>query len=460
MLITAHATLENAIEVLNQGAFAYHLKPLDLEALKNSVSSALREQRLLKANRELLERLQRSNRELEEANRSLQATTDELQRSEARYRTLVERAADGIFTVEPHSWRILEANPRMEALTGYTREELLNDIILPVLHPETDQVTAMEVIGRAVAQGEASADYLSFEKRTGERIAVDLNCSLLEWQGDGVVLGIARDITERRRAQELVRQANLKLQALRSYEAVHAGREEERKKLAGDLHDDTLGEMARLAVDLTTLTNKLMGQPEIEEAAAQARENLRSMERRLRDIVQGIYPSVLTNLGLLPAIASYLHHLADHPIVLASPLEVTFKAKGFGDERLPETVEIALYRTMQQGLANVIAHAQATKVTIELSWEGSEVAVAIADNGKGLDPDIIESMALAGHFGIATLRYRAEGLGGSFRVESQLGSGTTLMTRIPVGTPGTGSDDVKTISVVVRSAEEVEAAQS
>ena len=181
------------------------------------------------------------------------------------------------------------------------------------------------------------------------------------------------------------------------------------------------------------------------------------MDRRLREIVQGIYPSILSDMGLLPAINSYLKQLASYPINNPYPIEVTLRAIGLSDEqRLPEAVEIGLYRTIQQGMANVIAHAQASKVAIELSWKESEVDLAIADNGKGFDPGIVEATPLSGHFGLASLRYRAEGLGGTFEIESWLDGGVTLRSRIPTQTAGAGCDEVQTATVVILANEGAE----
>ena len=158
-------------------------------------------------NRELLERLQSSNERLTLSNAQLQAAAEHLQQSENKYRTVVERAADGIFIVAPESGRFIELNPSMEILTGYSREELLA-MILPLLLPEGEQLAAIEMLNRTVERGRGAAEYLSFRKKNGKRISIDLNTTLVEYQAGKAVLGIARDITERKAVEERLRETS------------------------------------------------------------------------------------------------------------------------------------------------------------------------------------------------------------------------------------------------------------
>ncbi len=207
ILMTGYATVETAIEAVNKGAFTYHMKPLDLDALGNSIRNAVRHQELLAENKKLLDRLQRMNKELTISNRELQNAAERVRLSEIKYRTVVEQAGDGIFIVDPENGNFVEVNPRMEALTGYCREELLN-LIMPMLHPESEQTAGMGLLGRTLEHGHGGADYLSFQQKNGDRIPVDLNTNLVEYEGRSVVLGIARDVTERKTVEERVRETS------------------------------------------------------------------------------------------------------------------------------------------------------------------------------------------------------------------------------------------------------------
>ena len=251
----------------------------------------------------------------------------------------------------------------------------------------------------------------------------------------------------RKRLEESERDAVRKLEEMRRYEAVHAAREEEQKKIASELHDDILASLARLGLDLSLIARELKSHPALGEKLVEPRQSIKEIDRRLREIVQGMYPSTLTELGLMAALNSYLSKLAQHPIVNPCPLEVTFRATGFGGEWLPEAEGIAIYRTIEQAMTNVIAHADASRVEMSLEWRGSKLQLRVSDNGKGFDKNNISATPLSGHFGIASLRYRTEGLGGDFEIDSQLGAGTSLRSRIP--TKAAGGDETETTTTVV-----------
>ena len=444
ILITGHVSTASAIEAVNEGAFAYHVKPLDTDALLNSIRNALRHGRLLSENRELLTELRSANQRLRGANRELKDAAARLGQSEAKYRTLVDEAGDGIFISEPQSGRVIEVNPRMETLTGYPREEILR-MTLPMLYPQADRVRSAELLSRAVRDGSATADYLGFETPGGDLVAIDLRCTSVDYEGQPAVLGIARDISERQMAEEMARRASVQLEEARRYRAAELGRESERRTLAGELHDEVLSDMAALAVDMASLKRRGEDRPEAAGGIDWARERLHEIERRLRAIVQSIYPSVVTDLGLWPALNSHLKQVAAQPTRSPHPVRVELQATGFGDCPLPEPVALALYRTIQQGLTNAIAHAAATEVAIDLAWGRSEVALSVTDNGRGFPAGGEWAVPASGHFGLASLGARAEALGGSFAVESRPGAGVTLRCTVPMASPG-DPDDVKTAS--------------
>ena len=161
----------------------------------------------------------------------------------------------------------------------------------------------------------------------------------------------------------------------------------------------------------------------------------------------------LTNLGLLKAVTSHLSELALRPIINPYSIEVSLRAKGFGDCKLPETQGIAIYRTIEQSIANIIAHAQASTVRIHLVWSEATIELCISDDGKGFDQSGVNNAPLTGHFGLANLRYRTEALRGTFDIESQLELGTTIRSTIPTESPGAGPGEVLATTVLLTAAE-------
>ena len=220
---------------------------------------------------------------------------------------------------------------------------------------------------------------------------------------------------------------------LRRIQAAKDAMEAERKRIAEELHDETLAEMASVAIELGFLQGRADdGTGDLADAMGELRERVRVTEQRLRQLVQGIYPSVLTNLGLIPALRAYLEDLSTRPIENPTPLDIEMRAKGFDSGRPSEAVEIACYRFIQQGIVNAIQHARATSVVVELDWKESELSIQVSDDGVGFGVETLDKINPSGHFGLVNLRDRVEGAEGSFEIDSTPSVGTTVRGTVPV----------------------------
>jgi len=226
---------------------------------------------------------------------------------------------------------------------------------------------------------------------------------------------------------------------------VEAAKENERKTLGVELHDQTLADLAGLAVELGFLSHQASARSdELKLAVDEVRKRLKDADHGLRQIVQGIYPPVLTIMGLVPAVNSFLTDLATRPVPGPHPLKVQIVATGFDEDRLEEGIEICLYRVIQQGVANVIQHAQAKQVSIDLLWSKDEVTLMLSDDGVGFDLLNPKESHLTGHFGLSNLKDRIERFLGQMEIESQPGKGTTLRAKIPVAGAGAKESRVST----------------
>lgn len=175
VILTAYASLDSVIEAMRHEASYYLSKPYKSEELKLVIKNALEKRRL----------------ELE------------LRESEQKYRSLVENANDAIFLVNPKDGRFLEANPKIEELTGYTRDELLGMSFFDV-YPDRD--TAMLGFQRVLEKGFAIFDSGLFLQKERSSIPVEFSANLLEFHKERVIQVIARDITERKKAEEKIKQ--------------------------------------------------------------------------------------------------------------------------------------------------------------------------------------------------------------------------------------------------------------
>jgi signal transduction histidine kinase len=214
---------------------------------------------------------------------------------------------------------------------------------------------------------------------------------------------------------------------------VTAAQEEERQRIARELHDGVGPALASLNMRLRT-ARKLLERDrhpvagEIEELAGLAQASIQDIRRLIHDL----RPVALDELGLVPALRGYVARYREE-----QGLEVTL-ALPEDDERLPALLETALFRIVQEALANVARHARARRVEIGVTCGREGVTLRVADDGRGFDPQIPRP---ATHLGLWSMRERVEHLGGRFEIESAPGRGTELTITIPSADGGRREKD-------------------
>jgi signal transduction histidine kinase len=211
--------------------------------------------------------------------------------------------------------------------------------------------------------------------------------------------------------------------------------EEERKRIARELHDQT---SQRLTSVLMTLG--ILGESEsLEEVQAYVgdlRDAVAQTLEEVHDLGLELRPRLLDDLGLLAALRHYLGEFRDR-----CHMPVDMQVVGMGDERLPPRVETALYRVAQQALVNVARHAQAHSVGVLLECRDTSVVLIVEDDGIGFDVgQVMGSHVQEGNLGLYGMRERASLLGGTFTVESTPGVGTSIFAEIPLQRKETSDD--------------------
>jgi len=206
---------------------------------------------------------------------------------------------------------------------------------------------------------------------------------------------------------------------------VITAQEDERKRIARELHDETSQSLAVLAMGLGAAVDAIKSgkTPRLDEVKAVAVRTLEDVHRLILDL----RPSVLDDLGLVSAIRWYAErHLETRGISVRCE---------FGDvPRLPPEMETALFRICQETMSNVARHAQASAVLIQVGVEGGELHVEIEDDGKGFDPGA-QAKRERRPWGLMGIRERAEIFGGTARIDSSPGQGTRVEVRLPVPLP-------------------------
>lgn len=204
-----------------------------------------------------------------------------------------------------------------------------------------------------------------------------------------------------------------------------SAQEEERRRIARDLHDGIGQALTYLARGLESASNEVAGQPRLQQLREVAVQTLDEARR----IARGLRPSVLDDLGLRPALDR-----------LVSDFQVThdFQVQLYDEmpshERLPDVIETALYRIVQESLTNIARHSRASHVGIRLVRCGDRVEATVSDNGQGFEQRVATGpgTAIKASLGLSSIRERAAILGGSAEIKSVPGIGTEVLIRIPL----------------------------
>lgn len=200
--------------------------------------------------------------------------------------------------------------------------------------------------------------------------------------------------------------------------------EDERKRIARELHDSTSQSLTSLMIGLRALSDTC-SQPEIRSRAEELRTVAGSTLDDVHTLALQLRPSVLDDVGLPEAIK---RHVAD--CQKRHSLNIDLAITGLEDCRLPPAVETALYRITQEALTNIIRHAGAETASIFIERSDDKVLAIIDDDGRGFDPEFVERQD--GHLGLYGIRERAELLSGHLVIESEPGTGTSLYVEIPL----------------------------
>jgi signal transduction histidine kinase len=198
----------------------------------------------------------------------------------------------------------------------------------------------------------------------------------------------------------------------------------ERRQIAGDLHDGVVQDLAGVAFALSAAARR-DPDPEADAALLETSAGtVRSSIRALRSLVVDIYPPDLEDVSLASALAELAARLGERGI------EATLDTQALA-EPLPDPTARLLYRSAQEGVRNVLAHAQATAVRITATTTAAGAAIEVADDGRGYDDEVRAARPGEGHVGLVTLRGLVQDAGGTMAIESEPGAGTTLRVEVP-----------------------------
>lgn len=354
----------------------------------------------------------------------------ELQRIGARYQEIFEKAHDAIW-LQDLSGKIIAANQAASELTGYERKELIGREASLFFTPQGLRL-ARKVEQSLLANEEVQQPYEQrMVKKGGKEAVLMLTTSLLGDEKTPAFLHIARDITDERRLQE-----NLRLYAHKISQA----HEEERKRIARELHDDTIQTLVAISRRLDTfITRTLTPSQETFQPLEETQKEIDESLVRIRRFVQDLRPPTLEYLGLLPALRELATQVADQ-----SGIQVNLEVEGTRRSFAPEE-ELIIYRIVQEALRNVWKHSNATSVGVHLNFGEQNTTIAISDNGRGFEVGGSLELLERGKLGLMGMEERAHLLGGHLEIISTPSQGTTVILSIPdkkdPGSLGAGGTD-------------------
>ncbi|WP_425147450.1 GAF domain-containing protein [Deinococcus sp.] len=342
-----------------------------------------------------------------------------LEREEARYRQLAEGAHDLIIACDS-AGVISYANPASLRLLGRVEGETLDSLL------EEPSLGDFQAAWRACLEAPESGGRCELRLQ-GLTRALHLEVRLSKVQPGGGMLLVARDISElellvseiNRRALEIER-ADERQMELRSYLSLFTqAQEEERGRISRELHDDTAQVLVAIGRRLDRLGRELEAGPK--ERAEAIRHDLNEAIEGVRRFARNLRPSVLDDLGLIPA----LEWLASQA---STPTRLELQGS---ERRLPAATELTLFRMVQEGLGNTDKHARAASAAIRVAFGPESVTVTLSDDGVGFSPQQARAQAQAGHLGLTGMRERVLLAGGELSVKSEPGQGSELRFSLP-----------------------------
>lgn len=339
---------------------------------------------------------------------------------ETRYRAVFDASPDGIVITDADG-TIRDVNPMAEELFGYDRSELLGE---PV-----EMLVPRDSRGAHRRHREAYADdpsprpmgigmELRGRRADGSEVPVEISLSPLVEDGERFVVATIRDVTDRLR---LRRFGTGTLQAA----------EEERQKLARELHDDTA---QRLAAVLLRIQLALRGdESSRRRTLEELREEILETAEGVRRIARGLRPPALDEVGLRAAVRGHIRDLAR-----ATAISVRFRddARDVSLDRVLDQEEaLVLYRVLQEAVSNAVRHSGGTEVVVRLDViDGVDLVMEVTDDGRGF---ALEEIGLddAG-LGLIGMRERTSMVNGRFSLQSRPGEGTRVRVELPLSVEG------------------------
>lgn len=363
--------------------------------------------------------------------------------AEELFRFMIESVKDyAIFATDPAGY-IVTWNTGAERIFGYSEAEALGQHNAIIFTPEDRERGAMEdELATAAREGRAEDDRWHLRKDGSRFFASGVMAPLRSETGTlRGFIKVARDVTESNQAQADLRRAHNELeervqkrtqelqasqQALRdTMRRLVATQEEERRRIARDIHDHLGQQLTALKLHLSLLRIESNGNEQLDAKLEQLATMLNRLDEETDFLAWELRPAALDALGLRATLANYVKEWSEHFQITAD-----FHCSNLQEGDLTPEAETCLYRIAQEALNNVTKHAQAQHVATLLERRDGHAALIVEDDGHGFNPH--QTVTGEKGLGLVGMRERAALVGGTLEIESGPDHGTTIFVRVPV----------------------------
>lgn len=347
--------------------------------------------------------------------------------SEERFRNLTESTSDIIWELDADG-NYTYVNPKVKDILGYEPNEMIGRSAYDFNVPYGGTGDPRERLRDLL---KSRKPFVGWENavpcKDGKSVVIVETNGVPFFDNDGKLLGyrgIDRDITER--IQLVADREHYRHQGLRM-------QEQERKRIARELHDDAAQSLVSLSVEIGKILMVIEKDPKVASRQLEsARKRITGIVEDIRCFCHALRPGLIDKFGLVPAINLLAEELRNQYHLICK-IEVSGEVT-----RLDSDSELHLYRIVQEALSNVIKHSNAKEALVRVEYRTDRIKVSISDNGDGFYvPEAISSFVRSKRLGLMNIRERTELLTGILSIESVKGKGTTVSIEIPICPEGT-----------------------
>jgi PAS domain S-box-containing protein len=348
-----------------------------------------------------------------------------LRNSEEKRRLIMNGALDAIVSIDT-AGIITSWNPQAEKVFGWKEDEMrgrrLSETIIPVEYRERHEKGMKHYLRTGEGPVLNKLIEITALSRDGREFPVELSIIPIEQGEERFFCAFIRDISERKEAEEKLKQSHEELRQLTSY--LHDIREEERASVAREVHDELGQQLTCIKMDVSWLIKRIKTEDPAElEKIKAIPQLLDHAAKSVRKIATELRPSILDDFGLMEALDWQSKEFEKRSGILIQ-FESTVPPVS-----IAPNITTALFRIFQESLTNVARHAEATVIHVTIALHDNQLILAISDNGKGFDVTMTRAKKTLGLLG---MKERTEMIGGEYKITSTPGKGTTVTVTVPL----------------------------